>query len=263
MSGQGSTMFGLEGKGVIITGASQGLGRAAAPALAQAGARLCLMARSGEKLEEVRAACPQPDRHLCLPVDLTDLAALADAVDRAQDFLGGADVALHAAGGGLGLRDPLLDAPSLARLFALNLAAPAEINRLVVPGMVERGWGRLVHVCSVAAVEAVASVGYNTVKGGLAAYVRTLGNLMAAHQVVVTGILPGAFQAPENSWARLERRNPQAVADFIERRLPRKRLAEAEELLPLLLFLCGDAASMMGGCLVPIDAGEGKAFLAT
>lgn len=146
------------------------------------------------------------------------------------------------------------------KLFKLNLAAAAEINRLVVPDMRKRRRGNLVHVGSIASSEAVGSVGYNTVKAALAAYVRTLGRELAGSEIIVTGILPGGFLAPENSMERLSARKPEAMEKFIRERLPRKRIGRAEELIPMILLLCSDAASMMAGCLVPMDAGEGKTY---
>jgi 3-oxoacyl-[acyl-carrier protein] reductase len=253
-------MFSLLGKTILITGASRGLGSVCARAFAEQGARLALMARSKEALEEVRASSSRATDHLAIAVDLTNDAAVGNAVREATAFLGQIDVVLHVAGGGLGFREPLISSVDLLRLFSLNVAAAAEINRLVTPAMMERGKGNLVHVGSVASTDAVASVGYNTVKAGLAAYVRSLGNHLAAHGVVVTGVLPGGFYAPGNSWQRLKANKPEVVEGFIAERLPRGRLAEADELVPLIAFLCSDAAGMMGGCLVPIDAGEGKTY---
>lgn len=256
-------MFSLQGKRILITGASRGLGSVCARAFAEQGVRLVLMARSKEPLDEVRGSCRDVANHLAVAVDLTDAAAQEKAVQEAAAFLGQIDAVLHVAGGGLGLREPLISSTDLLRLFSLNVAAAAEINRLVAPAMMERGKGNLVHVGSVASTDAVASVGYNTAKAGLAAYVRSLGNHLAAHGIVVTGILPGGFYAPGNSWQRLNANKPEVVDRFISERLPRGRLAEAEELVPLIAFLCSDAAGMMGGCLVPIDAGEGKTYAVT
>lgn len=253
-------MNGSEGKNILITGASRGLGSVCAKAFSSMGARLALCARSGEQLKEVVRSCKQPERHTVIAVDLLDMAAIPAAVAEAQRFLGRIDVVLHVAGGGLGLREPLLEAHDLLKLFTLNVAAAAEINRLIVPDMQKRSRGNLVHVGSIAGREAVASVGYNTVKTALSAYVRSLGNEMARSSLVVTGIQPGGFIAPGNSWARLSADKPEVVDQFIQQRLPRGYLAKAEELVPLLAFLCSDAASMMAGCMVPIDAGEGKCY---
>ncbi len=251
------------GKRMLITGASKGLGAVAALHFATLGARLVLIARHGEKLEEVRSRCQNSEQHLCLAADLTVGSERMEAITKAQEFFGeGGDieVVLHVAGGGLGLRDPLLSADNFEKLIGLNLKQVLEINRLVVPAMIERKQGNLVQVCSIASSEATGSVGYNTAKAALAAYVRTLGRELAPYNIIATGILPGGFIAPENSWVRFQQRDPEGVQKFIAERLPRGKLGTAEELLPLLTFLCSDQASMMGGCLVPIDAGEGKAY---
>ncbi|MBI4425475.1 MAG: SDR family NAD(P)-dependent oxidoreductase [Elusimicrobia bacterium] len=252
----------LSGKKVIVTGASKGLGLVGARALAAEGARLALLARSGDALEAARGSLPEPAAHVAISADLTDPRRLREAVERAREFLGGVDVVLHAAGGGLGLRDPLLGFDDLLKLFVLNLGVAAEINRLVVPDMKRAGRGNLVHVGSIASSEGVGSVGYNTAKAALAAYVRTLGRELAGSNIVATGILPGGFSAPQNAMERLAANNPEAYKRFVEERLPRRVMGEAKELVPMILLLCSSQASMMGGCLVPIDAGEGRAYAA-
>jgi 3-oxoacyl-[acyl-carrier protein] reductase len=246
---------------ILITGASKGLGAVAAAAFAERGARIALLARSQDKLESVRQSCQDPERHLSIKVDLLELSEIQSSVLKAKEFLGGIDVVLHSAGGGLGFRKDLLTHGELLKLFALNLGAAAEINRLVIPEMQERRSGNLVHVGSIASSEGVGSVGYNTVKAALAAYVRSLGRELNRFNIIATGILPGGFIAPENAMARLEEANPEAYERFIKDRLPRQIMGDAQELIPMLLLLCSSGASMMGGCLVPIDAGEGRAYI--
>ncbi len=250
----------MKNKRILITGASKGLGAVAAIAFAKRGARVVLLARSHDKLEAVRQSCRDPERHLSIPVNLLETKEIEPSVFRAKEFLGGIEVVLHAAGGGLGLKDDLLTHGDLLKLFVLNLGAVAEINRLVAPEMKERRSGNLVHVGSIASSEAVGSVGYNTVKAALAAYVRSLGRELSRFNVIATGVLPGGFISPGNAMARLQEARPQAYQRFIEERLPRGIMGEASELIPMLALLCSDEASMMGGCLVPIDAGEGRAY---
>ncbi len=251
----------MQDKRVLITGASRGLGAIAAVDFAERGAKVALLARSIDDLEKVRQSCSQPECHTAIAVDLTDANAISDAVLSAGAFLGGFDCVLHVAGGGLGLREALLSATDISKLFTLNVAAAAEINRLVAPSMLQSGSGSLVHVGSIAGSESTGSVGYNTVKAALSGYVRSLGNELAGSGIVATGILPGGFFAPGNAFDRLGRSKPEAVNQFIEDRLPRKRLADASEVVALLRFLSSDEASMMGGCMVPIDAGEGSHYV--
>ena len=136
-----------------------------------------------------------------------------------------------------------------------------EINRLVVNKINKNKKLKLVHVGSISSYEATGSVGYNTVKSALAAYVRSLGRELYRKNIVVTGILPGGFIAPGNAIQRFKSRNLIEYKKFIKNRLPRGFMGTANEIIPMLLFLCSRHSSMMGGCLVPIDAGEGKSYL--
>lgn len=253
-------MIDLKGKKIIVTGASKGLGAVAAPVLAKAGAHLVLIARDLEKLSTVKSACDNSHYHLCLSMDFFDLANISQSILKAIDFLGQVDCVLHVAGGGLGFRSEILEHAELTKLFNLNIAAAAEINRLVIPKMRQQKSGNLVHVGSIASFEAAGSVGYNTVKAALAAYVRSLGREVAGDGIIATGIMPGGFLAPENAMERLKNNKPEVYENFIKDRLPRKRMGLAEEIMPLLTFLCSNQAGMMSGCMVPIDAAEGRSY---
>jgi 3-oxoacyl-[acyl-carrier protein] reductase len=248
-------------KSILITGASRGLGYVCAQEFEKQGARLVMVARSLSKLEQLKSTFSNPKKHLVFSTDLLNCDSIQALVKKGFEHSGGFDIVLHVLGGGYGFRDPLITWNQLETLHRVNIGVAAEINRLIVPDMVNKKNGRLVHVGSIASQEATASVGYNTVKAALASYVRSLGRELAESGVVVSGILPGAFYAPENSWERLEASKPEVVKEFIEKNLPRKRIADVDELLPLIFFLTGKAASMMSGCCVPIDAGEGKAYL--
>src|SRR3989338_6559481 len=201
-------MVWLKGKKILVTGASKGLGYVCTKALAKEGARLVLAARSENELNDLQKSLPNSKKHMVFAADLTQPGKVSELIDKSNKFFGGFDIVLHVAGGGLGLRDSLLNSSDLEKLYKLNVGIAAEINRHVIPGMIKKGKGNVVHVCSIASAEATASVGYNTMKAALAAYVKTLGREIAATGVVVTGILPGGFLAPGNSFERLNKNNP-------------------------------------------------------
>lgn len=251
----------LINKKVLITGASRGLGAVIAADFASKGARITLMSRSIEDLQNVIESLVDPHLHLGLKLDLNEPKSISAAVDKALEFLNGIDVVVHAAGGGLGFKDPLLSNVELHKLFTLNLSGPAEINRLVCPEMIKNSSGNIVHIGSIASSEAVGSVGYNTVKAGLASYVRSLGKYLAPKKVIATGILPGGFISTGNAMDRFLKNNPIEYEEFVNKRLPRGMMGQATELLPMIRLLSSDEASMMCGCMVPIDAGEGVSYV--
>jgi len=250
----------LKDKNILITGASRGLGAVAAVEFAKQGAKLALIARSEDKLYDVRMKCETPSLHISISADLTIEEDFFRAMTAVQTWFGDTDVVLHCLGGGLGYKDYLLNNIQLMDLFNLNIGVAARINNHIVPDMIAQKSGNIVHVGSIASSEGVGSVGYNVTKAALAAYVRSLGRELAHHNVICTGILPGGFISPGNSMARLAESNPEVYNDFIIERLPRNSMGQTDELLPMLSLLCSEDASMMSGCMVPIDAGEGRAY---
>jgi 3-oxoacyl-[acyl-carrier protein] reductase len=257
----GGSMDEYADKTVLITGASKGLGSIAAVAFAERGARVYLVGRTEERLQELRQSLPKPDSHKIFCGDLLERETVEQLTKKVQQDWGAPGIILHCMGGGYGFREPLLTWEQLEKLHRVNFAAGAEINRFLMPAMIERGGGYVVHVGSTASTEAIGSVGYNTVKAALAAYVRSVGNAFAGSNVVVTGILPGAFYGPGNAWRRMEETKPEVAAKFAAERLPRGRIAEGEEMLPLLYLLTGSGASMMAGTCVAVDAGESHAYV--
>lgn len=170
------------------------------------------------------------------------------------------DLIIHCAGGGFGLKDDLLSWDDFETLFRVNVVAPAIINKYVVPSMIERGHGNIIHIASIAGRQTGASVGYSTVKAGVLAYVRTLGRNLASTGVVVTGIIPGSFVAEGNNWDRYINKDAPFLKEYIKTHCPRGRLGKVEELLPMIDFLTSPQASIMCGCCVPIDGGEGVTY---
>jgi 3-oxoacyl-[acyl-carrier protein] reductase len=248
------------GKRIIVTGASRGLGSIVCEALAKRGAKIAMLSRSKKEMDNLKNRLKNPSSHISIKVDLLRNNAIKLAIKKAKKFLKQIDIVLHVAGGGFGLKEKLIKNEDLKMLLQINLGAAAEINRLVVGGKTKSQFLKLVHIGSIASNEAVASVGYNVSKSALATYVRSLGRELYKSKVIVTGILPGGFIAPGNAMDRLRKKNIKDYKKFIKTRLPRGLMGAADEILPVLLFLCSKHSSMMGGCLVPIDAGEGKAY---
>ncbi len=248
------------GKRIIVTGASRGLGAMACEALAKRGAKIAMLSRSKKEMDNLKNGLKNPSNHISIKVDLLKNNAIKLAIKKAKKFLKQIDIVLHVAGGGFGLKENLIKDKDLKTLLQVNLGAAAEINRLVVSGKIKSQSLKLVHVGSIASNEAVASVGYNVSKSALSAYVKSLGRKLYKNNVIVTGILPGGFIAPGNAMERLRKKNIKDYIKFIKTRLPRGLMGNVNEVLPMLLFLCSRHSSMMGGCLVPMDAGEGKAY---
>ena len=231
------SLFDLSGRTALVTGSTRGLGLALARALADAGARVAINGRSQEAVDAVAA-----------PFDVTDEAAVAAAIDR----LGPVDVLVNNAG--MTMRRPLEEF-SLAeweRMLAVNLTSAFLVARAVVPGMIERGCGKIVNVGSVMSEVARPTVAsYAATKGGLKLLTRSMCAEWVRHGIQANGIGPGYF--------RTELTEPlQADANFdawLRARVPAGRWGEPSELGGAVVFLASPASDFVNGQMLYVDGG--------
>jgi short-subunit dehydrogenase len=186
----------LDGAVALVTGASSGIGAATAAALATAGASLLLSGRDEARLAEVAARTGGT----ALGGDLAvpgGAAALAEQATAAAAARGGIDVLVNNAG--LGWAGPTGEIPAakVTELATVNLAAPIELTRLLVPGMTERGRGGVAFVSSIAGVTGVRGEAvYAATKAGLAAFAESLAYEVRGRGVTVSVIVPGVIDTP-------------------------------------------------------------------
>jgi short-subunit dehydrogenase len=251
----------MKNKNIIITGASQGLGYDLAKNFAKNGAKLFLIARSEKNLKIIKNNCNHRNRHKIFSYDLNNISNIKHVVNEANIFFKNKiDAVVHVAGGGLGLKNILINNSDLLKVINLNILSSIEFNRLILPIMNKKKKGNIVHIGSIASSEAGGSLSYNLSKSILHAYVRTVGNEFAKKNIIITGVALGGFMSKNNAMHRLKINNPKAYKKFINTRLPRKIIGKTSEIIPLVEFLCSKNAGMMCGCVVPADAGEGKSY---
>ena len=258
--------LGLRGRACIVTGASRGIGRETARQLCVEGASVLLVARSAEELRDAAAACAREGgRAEAFPCDVTDPAAGERMAEAAADLLGPADVLVNNAGGAR-WRD-LDDVPDedWQAAWDLNVMASLRATRAVVPGMRERGWGRVVNVSSTAGKRPSRNMPeYSVAKAAQLSLSRLFADRLAASGVLVNAICPGptkselwvaegglADQSAELSGLSGAK---EALARAGEGR-PIGRLAEVAEIAAAIVFLCSDRASYVAGAAWSVDGG--------
>lgn len=247
--------FRLDGRTALVTGSGRGLGWEMARGLAQAGARVLLHGRSADRLaprvEELRGAGVAAG---ALAFDMADRAAMGAAMSNA----GPIDVLVH----NVGERDrrPFADIEpeAFARLIDVDLAAAHALVRLVVPGMIERGWGRLILVTSIAGGLAVPGASsYIAAKGGLAALARAMAAEFAESGVTSNALSPGFFATETNAQLIAS-----PMGERQRERCPAKRWGDPKEIVGAAIFLASPAASYVNGHTLIVDGGVSATYLA-
>ena len=262
--------LGLKGRACAVTGASRGIGRETARQLCEEGASVLLVARNEERLE---AAAEQANadgaeaggRAETLLLDVTAEDAGERILAASEERFGGLDVLVNNAGAAQ-WRD-LDDVPDedWRAQYELNVMAPLRAMRAAAPGMAERGWGRIVNVCSTAGKRPSAAMPeYSVAKAAELSLSRLFADRHAKDGVLVNAICPGPVEA--ELWMEpgglLDQSQKMSGAKSREKALaeagskrPIGRLAEVGEIAAAIVFLCSDRASYVSGAAWSVDGG--------
>ncbi len=218
----------LENKAAIVTGASSGLGRATAIALAKAGADVALMARSAEDLEEVGGEIEATGRRaLRLPVDLAEKDGIRSAVERVLDEFGSVDALINAAGTDAPGPVEKLDVEGWDRTLNVNLRAPFLLSKAVFPHMREAGGGTIVNISSVAGKKGWAEASaYCASKFGLAGFTQALADEGRSVGIRACILYPGAMATNWGAWTPDERHANDNGSPSPSQALPPERVAD-------------------------------------
>lgn len=250
--------LGLENRRALVTGASRGLGRAIALALAAEGVAVTAVARNSERLSQLAAESAAGSRAIATRVcDLSD----PTAIQGLADVLESVDVlVLNTGGPPAGTVAEVSDALWSAQFEALFLSA-IRLTRLALPGMKRRGFGRIIAVVSSGVIQPIPGLGIsNAIRMALVGWAKTLSSEVAGQGITVNCLAPGRIatdRVAEMDQARAKREN--ISLDEVERQsratIPAGRYGEAAEFASMATFLASTQASYMTGDIIRVDGG--------
>jgi NAD(P)-dependent dehydrogenase (short-subunit alcohol dehydrogenase family) len=251
----------VAGRTALVTGASAGIGRGIALALAAAGARVAVTARRGDLLRELEREAE--GEVLGIPADMTSATGRAEALGRTADAFGPVEILVNNVGGSQPM--PLLEQTEAdwGRAFERNLTPTVALTTATAPEMVARGWGRVLNIASSRAREPDPMVApYSAAKAAVVSFTQSAARALAPHGVAVNCLLPGIVEteATARNTAESARRRNISPEEVMARMLakhpiPAQRLGTVEDVVTAAMFLVAGNSGWVTGATLAVDGG--------
>ena len=255
--------LGLRDRVALVAAASRGIGFAAARELAREGARVFLcsrdQARASDAAQKIHAETGATVAGIA--ADVTEQEAAERFVTLALEQAGRIDILVTNAGGPRSSVFSATDLEMFRRAFELNALSAIRLAQLVLPGMRERRWGRIVNITSVSVKQPIEGLLLsNTVRAGLTGWAKTVSNEVAAEGVTVNNIAPGYTLTEHQdelaaTRARALGKSKEETIEMWAAQVPMRRLAGAEEIAAAVAFLASERASYITGVTLQVDGG--------
>ena len=254
----------LDGKRALVAGASQGLGEACARQLAEQGAEVLLLARSRDRLEVIAGSLPNGNgrRHAVIAVDAADRGAVTAALQGEIERGGAVHIWINNTGGPAPGPAHAAEPEAYLRAFSQHLVTAQAILGLLLPGMREARYGRILNVLSTSVKQPIPNLGVsNSIRAAMANWAKTLAGELGPDGITVNNVLPGLTRTPRldgliSHLAAGSGRSQEQVADAMLAAIPARSFAEPAEFAAAVGFLAAPVGAYINGVNLPVDGGS-------
>jgi len=258
--------LGIKGKFALVTGASHGIGRAIALALAGEGCNVAICARKKEKIDKVvREIKAKGVKSLGISADVL----IPKDIDRVMKSLisvwGTLHILVNNVGGGGRWGSVIVEETKekvWLDVFEKNALAAIRFTMSAIPYMRQQKWGRVITISSTLGREGGGAPWFNIAKTAETALMKNLAlqHYLARDGITFNSIAPGCIMIPDTGWDEEYRKNPKAFQKMVDEKFPLGRLGTPDEVASIAVFVCSKQASLLNGASIIVDGGESKCF---
>jgi 3-oxoacyl-[acyl-carrier protein] reductase len=246
--------LGIAGKVALVTASTRGIGLGIAQALAREGARIAIAARTESDVKRTAESLGG----FGIAVDLMSEEGPRQAVEETVRALGPIEILINNLGLRAGSSWSDTGPKEFETAFAGNVAISVRMTQLVLPGMLERGWGRVVAITSVWGRETGGAPAYNAAKAAENSFVRSLAREVGSRGVTVNAVAPGSILWTGGGWDRRQKADPQGIAEFVRDDMPLGRFGTVDEVASIVAFVCSTQASLVNGAIIAVDGAQSR-----
>jgi len=246
--------FGIAGKVALVTGGTKGIGLGIAHALADEGVRVAVAARTEVDVKHTAESLSG----LGVVADLLTEAGCRRAVSETETMLGHVDILINNLGLRAGSSWADTGPSEFETAFSGNVGVSVRMTQLVLPGMLRRGWGRVVVISSVWGRESGGAPAYNAAKAAEISFTTSLAREVVSKGVTVNSIAPGSILWEGGGWHRRQQADPEGIAAFVRAEMPLGRFGTVDEVARVVAFVCSQQARLVNGACIAVDGGQSR-----
>lgn len=246
----------LNGKRILITGGSKGIGKAIAQAFISEGAIVTIAARDRDVLNVTREELNQ--RVSIIKADITIESERENLMDTFIEQHGSIDVLINNAGGSNGSTVSNTDMNLFYQAMELNYFSAVHLSKLAVEHMKKQRSGSIINITSIYGRESGGKATYNNSKSALISFTKSLADEVISDGIRVNSLAPGSILHDTGNWLKRMKEDPKKIQEFVKKEIPAGRFGTPEEIANVVTFLSSDKASWIVGASINVDGGQSR-----